>query len=339
MLRQQGWQPGEFLGAKDAPHAEFHTAANANFVKVSIKDDAKGLGFDKAKDDQVTGLDVFSDLLSRLNGKTDTQIEDDQKARMVIKTNRFVEQKYGPMRFVKGGLLVGDTMEDLMKKDDTSSKEATNEESEESDEPEEPVKQKESKKRKAEDKSEGEEVEEDRDARKEAKRQRKEERRLRREKKEKKAKAVTEDEAEASESLSEDAAKALRKKEKKAKKAKRQLEIEVETTEIEYSAMALDEEPKKSKKKDKKDKKSKKKKEEDSTEADASASTSEASTPAAVDSGTSTPNGSRNFVRSRFIAQKKRAVMDAKALSQVSYNKNFKSYDMDMELTVTPRFS
>ncbi|KAG6024065.1 hypothetical protein E4U41_001866, partial [Claviceps citrina] len=110
ILRAQGWQPGQFLGAQDAAHSELHTAANASYIRVALKDDMKGLGFNKAKDEQVTGLDVFSDLLSRLNGKSEESIEGERQARLEVKTHRYVEAKWGPMRFVRGGLLVGDEM-------------------------------------------------------------------------------------------------------------------------------------------------------------------------------------------------------------------------------------
>ncbi|KAG6060055.1 hypothetical protein E4U17_005117 [Claviceps sp. LM77 group G4] len=360
ILRAQGWQPGQYLGVQDSAHAELHSAASASYIRVSLKDDMKGLGFNKAKEDQVTGLDVFSDLLSRLNGKSDDAIEGDKLARLEVKTHRYVEAKWGPMRFVRGGLLVGDEMKEVPVPavEDAKIPQHVEEESGKS--------SKKSKKRKAADLQEDSEGGSSSDAKKEEKRRRKEERksakksggrgeggetddeegsRLKKKAKKRRSKkdegkssgAGSEDieeeeeggggeeeeeeggggEEEEEEAVQVDAKKSKKrdKKEKKEKKEKREKQGKKEKAD-----------PKE--KRDKKEKKSRKKR--DAAEAEAqpeveakstadldkktSTSTSETSTPSTT--GGLVP-GSRNFVRSRFIAQKRQAVMDAKALAQI----------------------
>lgn len=316
ILRAQGWQPGQFLGAQDAPHSELHTAANASYIRVVLKDDMKGLGFSKSKEDEVTGLDVFQDLLSRLNGKTDDAIVEDQQARLAVKTHHFVEQRYGPMRFVYGGLLIGDEMKELedknTEKPETSSDEDVAMESAPT--PKESKKEKKSKKRKASDEEEDESSSRDTDSK--SKKRRKEERKLKeadgddtkvkkkKEKKEKKDKSRKKSSTEASDD--EDATEE-RSKKRKSKKDKS------------GSSEGSDEEKVKDKKskKEKKEKKKRKKEEEAASTADSTPAASVPGSGVTTPSGTSTPRGSRNFVRSRFIAQKRQAFLDPKALNQV----------------------
>ncbi|KAL6357934.1 hypothetical protein LRP88_08112 [Fusarium phalaenopsidis] len=322
ILRAQGWQPGQFLGAENAPHSELHTAANASYIRVVLKDDMKGLGFSRAKEDEVTGLDVFQDLLSRLNGKTEDQVVEDQQARLAVKTHHFVEQRYGPMRFVYGGLLVGDEMKE---KDEEEAKTPKDEDEdvvmESAPATKESKKEKKSKKRKA---SEDDEDSSSRESDSKSKR-RKEERKL----KENDSSADTDDAK----------AKKKDKKSKKDKSRKKSAEVSEEESEErskkrkskskDKSRSPEDSEEDKVKdkksKKDKKDKKDKKRKKEEATSESSSTVATQESTPVpsipgtgvTTPSGTSTPRGSRNFVRSRFIAQKRQAVLDTKALNQI----------------------
>lgn len=291
-MRSQGWEPGQYLGAQDAAQADSYTAANASYIRVSLKDDMKGLGFNKAKEDQVTGLDIFSDLLSRLNGKSEEEVEDGRQARMAVKANIYVEQRWGPMRFVRGGLLVGDEVKGLEEKE-------SNQDSSSSDETMEEAKPKKSKKRKAAEQEEEEETESSK------KKRRKEERR--------KQKALAQEEADASEDVTK-----TKKKAKKSKKSKSEDASEENTP-------APEEETKAERKERKRAKKEKKRKRKEAQESEGDTKTTAA--PSAVGSGISTPTGTgtstpvrpnRNFVRSRFIAQKKEALLDAKALNQVS---------------------
>ncbi|KAH7022744.1 hypothetical protein EDB80DRAFT_695510 [Ilyonectria destructans] len=325
ILRSQGWQPGQFLGATNAPHSELHTAANASYIRVALKDDMKGLGFSRAKEDEITGLDVFQDLLSRLNGKSEGAVEEDRQTRLAVKANHYVEQRWGPMRFVRGGLLVGDELREEPKTEedsDGSSSEAEGEEAadvemSQDSTPKESKKDKKSKKRKASDDDDADTS--GRDSESKSKKRRKEERKL------KEADDSTDD------------AKA-RKKEKKEKKRARKAAAEGSENE----GSASDERSKKRKskskdaseesdddrvkskkskkdKKEKKDKKDKKKRRKEEAEAsDETPAESVAGTGTTTPgTGTSTPRGSRNFVRSRFIAQKRQAVLDTKALNQI----------------------
>lgn len=325
ILRAQGWQPGQFLGAENAPHSELHTAANASYIRVVLKDDMKGLGFSRAKEDEVTGLDVFQDLLSRLNGKTEDEVVVDQQARLAVKTHHFVEQRYGPMRFVYGGLLVGDEMKE---KDDEEAKTPKDEDEdvvmESAPAPKESKKEKKSKKRKASDDEDSSSRESDSKSKR-----RKEERKL----KENDSSADTDDAK----------AKKKDKKSKKDKSRKKSAEVSEEDDSVpseerskkrkskskDKSRSPEDSEEDKVKekksKKEKKEKKDKKRRKEEATSESSSTVATQESTPVpsipgtgvTTPSGTSTPRGSRNFVRSRFIAQKRQAVLDTEALKQI----------------------
>lgn len=345
MLRSQGWEPGQFLGAKDAAHSEFHTAANASYIRVSLKDDMKGLGFTKSKEDEVTGLDVFSDLLSRLNGKSEAEVEEKRQARLEVKMHQYVENKWGPMRFVRGGLLVGDAMQETDEsKDSSEESDSSSAEDEKIPTVAEETKKEKSKKRKAAAlKDEDDMSEDDEEDEKKKKKQRKEERR---------AKKLAKAESSQS-SDSEKAKKKDKKKDKKEKKKSRKdkaLNEQEASEDVTGSEDVLDnsasnsgsEKTKRSKKdkKEKKDKKDKKEKKEkkskdkkkrknddvgsdtempDAAPQASSSAVSRSGTATPVTTGTSTPTTRGNFItpRSRFIAQKKAAFMDASALKQI----------------------
>lgn len=329
ILRAQGWQPGEYLGAKDAPHSELHGAANASYIRVALKDDMKGLGFDKRKEDEVTGLAEFSDLLSRLNGKSEKKIEEEKEKRLEVKMNAYVHSRYGAMRFVRGGLLVGDEMKtDKDKEQDDSSEE-------EGSEPE-----KKSKKRKAESLSdEDESAAEDKEV--ERKKRRKEEKKSKKrssseedttedlksksKKKDKKSKSKK-DKSDSTDEPSKATASSEDVTDRKSSKSKRKASSSPDSSE--------DDEPKKSKserkeekrarkeqkKKDKEEKKRKKAEAkaltESASEISSALPSSSASTPAG--SGTSTPRPpNRGHVRSRFLAAKREALTNEKALAKV----------------------
>ncbi|KFA66305.1 hypothetical protein S40285_01935 [Stachybotrys chlorohalonatus IBT 40285] len=350
ILRAQGWQPGQYLGVQDAPHSEFHTAANASFIKVALKDDMKGLGFDKAKDDEITGINVFSDLLSRLNGKSEVEVEEQRQARLTVKACHYVDSKYGPMRFVRGGLLVGDELKETKPADEPALVAVNNT----TEEPKSTKKDKKSKKRKATDMepedSEAPESAPSEEDRAERKKRRKEERRA---KKSRSTSTSLLDDSSAA--IDEGKAKKRDKKKKKSNDGRRaEDEDEDEDNDVEATERAegekdgvfdevtkdeakrLKKERKEREKKEKKEKKERKKEKKRKREEAASVSISvtttsdvtisssahesdklEAPTATATSTGTSTPIGSRNFVRSRFIASKRQATLDAKALNQV----------------------
>lgn len=116
-MTSQGWTPGQYLGAQDAAHAEFHTAANASHIRVTLKDDNLGLGAKIGSGvghGECTGLDVFKNILGRLNGKDDLEIQKEQQSRDDLKRAVYTERKWGSIRFVKGGFLVGDKIQLLI---------------------------------------------------------------------------------------------------------------------------------------------------------------------------------------------------------------------------------
>ncbi|KAL0938692.1 Protein PXR1 [Colletotrichum truncatum] len=311
ILRSQGWEPGQYLGAKDAAHAVHHTAANASFIRVALKDDMLGLGFKQARDDRVTGMDVFSDLLGRLNGKSSEAIDSERQARAKLQSTLYCDTKFGPMRFVSGGWLVGDQVKE------SANEEPKKEEEDDVKMEDVPVvadaSSKSSKKRKAEESSDESSSSEDEKARKKRRKEEKKD-------KKRKSKAVKED---ASEDTQDDA-------EKKAKKDKKKEKKEKKKAEKESDADSSDE--KSSKKKHKKDeetesekvaRKEEKRRRKEEKRAKKEASRESSSTPAVT--GTSTPASGastpvlrgHHAVRSRWIAQKKMATMDDKALNQI----------------------
>lgn len=317
ILRSQGWSPGQFLGVTNAPHSELHTAANASYIRVALKDDMKGLGFSRSKEDEVTGLDVFQDLLSRLNGKTEVAVEEDRQVRLAVKANYYVEQRWGPMRFVRGGLLVGDELREAPKEEEESEASSSEPEAKKEIEdvemgldpaPKESKKEKKSKKRKASD--DGDVDTSGRESESKNKKRRKEERKFR----------------EANDNS--DDVKAKKKEKKKDKSRSKKDSEKASNEESEDGDDVSDERSKKRKAKKEKKEKKRRRKEEATTSDSTSPATTQESTPTAGSepgtgtttpsgTGTSTPRGSRNFVRSRFIAQKRQAMMDTTALNQI----------------------
>ncbi|KAI1474049.1 hypothetical protein F4774DRAFT_402060 [Daldinia eschscholtzii] len=341
ILRAQGWEPGKFLGAQNAAHSHLHTAASAAPINVLLKDDTLGLGA-KPKHKQnteCTGLDVFKDLLGRLNGKSEETIEKEKKIKSEIKTCLFVERKYGPMRFVSGGLLVGDQMAGLTST--TIKTETPEDDIKQEDIKEEPLsssedaldrptkkqkKEKKSKKRKAEDVDSTDEP----DATPEKKRKKRS--------KDKTSKDDSADSAEAEGSKKRKSKKSKRKdvegseplesEKKKSKKLKKGVEREEEDD----STPALSEETQVEKSKPKKDKKDKhKKKDKKNKSSETSNPSTDTSTPTSgatpQTSGVSTPTGTgtstpqafsiRNYSRSRHIASKRMAIADLQAMNQI----------------------
>jgi Pin2-interacting protein X1 len=120
-MSAQGWTPGNRLGAENAAHADFLTAASTSHIKVTIKDDNLGLGARAGRDPlgEPTGLDAFKGLLGRLNGKSEVELKQDQRKRDDVKLARYVAMKFPEVRFVRGGLLTQEKLEALPPKDET----------------------------------------------------------------------------------------------------------------------------------------------------------------------------------------------------------------------------
>merc|ERR1712093_146195 len=337
IMTSHGWQPGQYLGAKDAAHAEFHTAANASHIRVAIKDDNLGLGAKVGTGvghGECTGLDAFKNLLGRLNGKDEEEIVKEQQSRDDLRRAIYSERKWGTQRFVSGGFLIGDKIQILIdaeaerirklalgESEGSSSDSSSSSDSEEEAAPVEKAKK--SKKRKLEVLEEAEpevvafKVKKSKKSKKEWKNRdeveeesapsedEKATKKSKKSKKERKAKAETDDAVEDS-----DTKRRREKKERKERKRKEKAVVEgVEETE------------KEKRKREKKEKRERKKAaEEDIPEAsESSLPTMKESTPLATpSSGRSTPMmQGRHAVRSRYIAQKRLASMDAASLNQI----------------------
>lgn len=336
-MRAQGWEPGKFLGAQNSAHSHLHSAASSAPIKVVLKDDTMGLGAKQRQKQstECTGLDGFKDLLGRLNGKSEDVIETEQKLRSDIKTSLYVERRYGSMRFVNGGLLVGDQMKELVSTDPATLRKASTEQSkseatEEDKQSKKAKKDRKTKKRKAEEGESTDAPDTTRD--KKRKKRSKEgieqhestensESRELAKKRKKSAKLKEKNETD-------DNSKRV-KKEKKSKKSKDKSSPSMEPgTEEEENGTAEDiaskeKADKKMRKKEKREKKLEKSK--SSTETPSTVNLtpsiitpaeSRSSTPAGT--GASTPVvANRHHVRARFIASKRSAIADMHALNQV----------------------
>ncbi|KAH8698253.1 hypothetical protein BGW36DRAFT_375721 [Talaromyces proteolyticus] len=113
IMTSQGWTPGSYLGARNAPHADTFTVASASHIRVTLKDDTLGLGARSRVmgNDEPTGLDAFQGLLGRLNGKSDTQLEKEQRKRDDDRLAIYAQKKYQMVNFVSGGYLAPEKSE------------------------------------------------------------------------------------------------------------------------------------------------------------------------------------------------------------------------------------
>ncbi|KAI2613958.1 uncharacterized protein GGS25DRAFT_469782 [Hypoxylon fragiforme] len=338
ILRAQGWEPGQFLGAQGAAHSHLHTAASAAPITAVMKDDTLGLGAQPRhkQNTECTGLDGFKDLLGRLNGKSEEVIKKEREVRSGIKTNLYVERKYGTMRFVSGGLLVGDQMKGLVSTDSKTLKTESSDDEKPAVELDDDTsrtvkkekKEKKSKKRKTE---EPDSVDGD----------------IVREKKRKRSKNIDSQEVstntletEETSSKKKKSRKSKRedggeveldglekKKKKNSKKSKNDSERKAESDGTSSSSEdnQLGKSESKKEKKEKKEKKQKDKKDKKQKRLDTVDSSSSIPTP--QESGVSTPSGTgpstpqpfsaRHYARSRNIASKRMAMADLQALNQI----------------------
>ncbi|KAK1998645.1 hypothetical protein LX36DRAFT_710727 [Colletotrichum falcatum] len=326
ILRSQGWEPGQYLGAKDAAHAVHHTAANASFIRVALKDDMLGLGFKQARDDRVTGMDVFSDLLGRLNGKSSESIEKERQARATLQGTLYCDTKFGPMRFVRGGWLVGDQVKD---EPTTDPKEEDKDDVKMEDVPTlGELSGGKSKKRKAEESSEDESSSEDEKAKR--KRRKEEKKAAKKLKAEADAEASTgekKDKKRRSRSSKEDASEDTQDEtEKQSKKDRRGKEKKKDKKEADSDEESSDNKATKKKRKGETDAEKAARKEEKKRRKEEKRAKKEASRESTFTPSTSTPTASgsstpvlrgHHAVRSRWIAQKRMATMDDKALNAI----------------------
>lgn len=109
LLLSHGWIPGASLGVKDAPYV--NNPASLAHVRITAKDDNLGLGArssGRGDDGPTTGLGGLQDLLGRLNGKDDKQLEKEYRSREDTRRTLYAERRWGFGSFVSGGFLVGD---------------------------------------------------------------------------------------------------------------------------------------------------------------------------------------------------------------------------------------
>ena len=317
-MAAQGWKPGNYLGAENASHAEHYTAANASHIRVLLREDNLGLGAKVGGkgNAETFGLSTLSGIFGRLNGKTDAEVEKQQSNLRDAELRTYQAQKYGFMNFVRGGLLVGDKIEEVQEKLVGATR---------SDPRSTGVPAAESKKRKAEE-AVSEEVEEKQARRK----KRKSDLRAQAEANDEAAEATLHEDAlvasRPSTDMTEDvkAAKRRRKEEKRA--AKRATDSSAASEDAIARAEKRAGKEERRKRKEEKRRRKAAAVDEDGGDASESASvtTSAVATPSAT-SGASTPTsaslafggGSRHAVRQRYIMQKRMASMDVKALNEI----------------------
>lgn len=110
----QGWTPGSPLGAKSVTHSD--RERNPSNLKILVKDDNLGLGAvlgGKCDETQITGLNVFQNILGRLNEKSEVQLKEEQKSQKDQKRAMFVQKRWQFDHFVSGGFLTDDDSCDL----------------------------------------------------------------------------------------------------------------------------------------------------------------------------------------------------------------------------------
>jgi Pin2-interacting protein X1 len=116
IMTSQGWTPGSYLGARNANHSDTFTAASASHIRVTLKDDTLGLGARAPTlgNDNVAAIDAFQGLLGRLNGKSDVQLEQEQRKRDDTRLAVYASQKWQAVTFISGGFLVQEKPDDAL---------------------------------------------------------------------------------------------------------------------------------------------------------------------------------------------------------------------------------
>lgn len=250
-------------------------------MKIVLKGDNLGIGCKGGvKDDECTGLDLFQDLLGRLNGK-----EEEVEKRVQRRKMELVSGRYG-MKFVRGETYVSSDIDKLL--EDIG-------------------------------KMEEGKAETAKEKKREERRRRKNERKAAKASKAEQESQVEESSASPpTEELTNKEEKGKREKEKKPKKSGSSTPAPTSSSDPESKSKKRKrgDDAKKSKKskRDKRDKKDGRDKRGRSKES------SDIETPA-LTSGTVTPTAltGRHAIRHRYIAAKRSAVMDTKALNEVCF--------------------
>ncbi|KAK4553025.1 telomerase inhibitor [Recurvomyces mirabilis] len=309
ILSQQGWKPGDYLGAENAAHGDHYTAANASHIKVLLREDNLGLGakLGGAGNAETFGLSTLSGIFGRLNGKSEAEVEKQQSSLRDAELRTYQSQKYGHMNFVRGGLLVGDKIEELQDKLAVKTIDSQNA----------AVDQLSATKKKRKVESDASEIDDGKPS----------EKRRRKADIDSALPEVVEGLVTGESSKSTD--KELLKAAKRLRKEKRRAAKQDEPTEVENEKARLKQE-KKARKEERRLRKEQKrlgkaaKSADDDLTCSTTASSSALTTPVVSElpSGTSTPTsglfaGSRHAVRQRYIMQKRAASMDPKALNEI----------------------
>ncbi|KAF2169086.1 hypothetical protein M409DRAFT_65372 [Zasmidium cellare ATCC 36951] len=322
ILSKQGWKQGDFLGAENANHSDHFTAANASHIRVMLREDNLGLGAQIGKGNAETfGLNMFSGLLGRLNGKSDEEVQKKQDTIRDAELRAYQANKYGFMNFVRGGLLVGDKMEfpestkieDVKKTSKSIGAEAKQSKKRKAGEDED-VAESSKKRRKSESKSSraASEIAVDAASKKSEER--------------KKQKSISEEESQDTSSSSESGERGDARKEKRRRKEQRkaakdskepaQIDEDEEKARLKAEKRALKEERRK-RREEKRTKRAAKEGAKGSAQPSTATSESEGTATPPVMNGGLTMTGGRHAVRQRYIMQKRMASMNATALKEI----------------------
>ncbi|KAL8768117.1 MAG: hypothetical protein Q9209_005580 [Squamulea sp. 1 TL-2023] len=112
LLLSQGWTPGSPLGAINVPYT--NNPGSISHIRIKVRDDNRGLGMRNGFHDDdrpTTGFEGFQDLLGRLNGKDHQLLQAEQRNRADSRRAIYAEKHRGFDRFVSGGLLLGDKLQ------------------------------------------------------------------------------------------------------------------------------------------------------------------------------------------------------------------------------------
>jgi len=308
MLASQGWQPGEYLGAKDAGHSDHYSAANASHIRVLLREDNLGLGAKVGGNKAETfGLSLFSGVLGRLNGKGEAEVQKQQGQLRDAELRTYAGQKYGMVGFVSGGLLVGDKIEKpgqtLQSVDggekfglrgESKKRKVAEVESEE-------VSRAEKKAKKSKGSEAGSTSSDEEEDAKSARRKAK--------KRAKRAEAASQEPSDSEDTV----ARAERKAAKRRRKQQPQEDASPDDSGVNDKARLKQE--KRQRKEDRRRRKEEKRR--SRAEKKASAQSSKEGSPAIVVHSVQATNGGRHAVRHRYIQQKRMASMNAQAMKEI----------------------
>lgn len=329
ILASQGWKPGDYLGAENAAHSDHYTAANASHIRVLLREDNLGLGAKVGgkSNAETFGLSTLSGIFGRLNGASDEDVQKKQDALRDAELRSYQDVKYGFINFVRGGLLVGDKIEDAQEKKlpqktadakmATADDSAKNGQKRKADDVEEGGKES-SKKRKA---GKGDAGASEAASEAKEKKQRKKERKYAEEESKAKDSEFTEEASNSSDSSAD--ARAAKRQAKRERKERRRADREERRSEKNEdsdgkSRMKEDKRARKEERRRRKEEKRRARAEKSDTAAPDTTTTTTVATPAT--SGTSTPTQpafGRQAIRQRYIQQKRMASMDPKALNEI----------------------